>query len=386
MNRFVTVINSFIASCLLCAMVGCGQNPGKIGNGAAAADSTAFETGELKLRVDTLATGLESPWGMAFLPGNVVLITEKQGRIRRYANGKLEPAAIQGVPKVYARGQGGLLDIQLHPDYASNGWIYLTYSKPGTGGGTTTLARTKLQNNALVDLQEIFSVDPYVQSNVHFGSRIAFDEKGYLYVTTGERGTKDNAQNLGNHNGKVIRLHDDGKVPTDNPFVNQSGAKPEIWTYGHRNMQGMVYDIANKILYTHEHGPRGGDEINIEKKGSNYGWPLTTYGIDYDGSIITNDKVKPGIEPPIHYWVPSIAPCGMALVTSDRYPGWKGSLLVGALAGQCLARVEVKDGKSVKEERFLKGMARIRAVSQGPDGYIYVLTEGPGMFLRLLPQ
>ena len=385
MNRFATVINFFIASFLLLAMVGCEQNPGKIGNGASA-DSTAFEAGELKLRVDTLATGLESPWGMAFLPGNVVLITEKQGRIRTYNNGKLETAPVQGVPKVYARGQGGLLDIQLHPDYTNNGWIYLTYSKPGTGGATTTLARTKLQNNQLVDLQEIFSVDPYVQSNVHFGSRIAFDEKGFLYVTTGERGTKDNAQNLGNHNGKVIRLHDDGKVPTDNPFVNQSGAKAEIWTYGHRNMQGMVYDKANKILYTHEHGPRGGDEINIEKKGSNYGWPLTTYGIDYDGSIITNDKVKPGIEPPIHYWVPSIAPCGMALVTSDRYPGWKGSLLVGALAGQCLARVEIKDGKSVKEERFLKGMARVRAVSQGPDGYIYVLTEGPGMFLRLLPQ
>ena len=338
-----------------------------------------------KVRVDTIATELSSPWGMAFLPDNRVLITEKAGAIRVVQNGKLQTEKVQGVPEVYANGQGGLLDIQIHPDYAQNGWIYMTYAKPGNGGGSTTLARTKLQGNTLSEFKELFTVDPFVSSGVHFGSRIAFDGKGYVYVSTGERGTKPNAQTLANHNGKVIRLHDDGRVPADNPFVNQAGAKPEIWSYGHRNVQGMVYDAANDILWAHEHGPKGGDEINIVQKGKNYGWPVTTHGIDYDGSIISNDQEKEGIEPPVHIWVPSIAPCGMTVVTSDKYSGWKGSLLIGALAGQHLARVEVKDRKSVGQERLLEGIGRVRAVAQGPDGYIYVLTESPGMFLRLMP-
>jgi len=338
-----------------------------------------------KIRVDTIAKGFQSPWGMAFLPDGRVLITEKEGSIRVVADRKVQPEALQGVPKVYTNGQGGLLDIQLHPDYATNGWIYLSYAKPGNGGGSTTLARAKLQGNALTSFQEIFVVDPFISSGMHFGSRIAFDRKGHVFISTGERGTKPNAQNLGTHNGKIMRLNEDGTVPADNPFVNKAGAKPEIWTYGHRNVQGMVYDVATGTLWSHEHGPKGGDEINIEEKGQNYGWPITTYGIDYDGSIISNQKEKEGIASPIHVWVPSIAPCGMAIVTSDRYKGWKGNLLVGALAGQLIARVEIKNRKSVQEERLLKGIARVRAVSQGPDGYIYVLTESPGMFLRLLP-
>ena len=338
-----------------------------------------------KIKVDTIATGLQSPWGMAFLPDRRVLITEKSGEIRVVKDRKLLPEKLEGVPKVYANGQGGLLDIQLHPAYAQNGWIYLTYAQPGNGGGSTTLARAKLQGNSLTSLQELFVVDPFVASGVHFGSRIAFDGKGHVFVSTGERGTKANAQNLGTHNGKIIRLHDDGRVPADNPFVNQAGAKPEIWTYGHRNVQGMVYDAARGVLWTHEHGPKGGDEINIEEKGKNYGWPLTTHGIDYNGSIISNDKEKEGINAPLYTWVPSIAPCGMALVTSNRYKGWKGNLLVGALAGQLIARLEVKDRKVINEERLLKGIGRVRAVAQGPDGYIYVLTESPGMFLRLVP-
>jgi glucose/arabinose dehydrogenase len=338
-----------------------------------------------KVRVDTLATGLTSPWGMAFLPNNQVLITEKEGKIRVVQNGKLLPQGLQGVPEVYGNGQAGLLDIQAHPEFAQNGWIYFTYAKPGNGGGSTTLARAQLQNNALVNLKDLFTVDPYISSGVHFGSRIAFDGKGFVFISTGDRGTKPNAQSLATQNGKVLRLHDDGRVPADNPFVNTANAKPEIWSYGHRNVQGMAYDAATNTLWAHEHGPKGGDEINIVQKGKNYGWPVTTHGIDYDGSIISNDKEKEGIEPPIHIYVPSIAPCGLAVVTSDKYNGWKGSLLLGALAGQHVARVEVKDGKSVGQERLLEGIARVRAVKQGPDGYIYVLTESPGMFLRLMP-
>jgi aldose sugar dehydrogenase len=232
-------------------------------------------------------------------------------------------------------------------------------------------------------LQELFVVSPFISSGMHFGSRIAFDGKGYVFLSTGERGNKSNAQNLGTHNGKIMRLHDDGRVPSDNPFVNTPNAKPEIWTYGHRNVQGMVYDKATGTLWAHEHGPRGGDEINIIEKGKNYGWPITTYGIDYDGSIISDIKEKEGIQSPVYTWTPSIAPCGMTIVSTDKYKGWKGNLLVGALAGQHVARVELSGNKVVKEEKLLNGMARVRQVAEGPDGFIYVLTESPGMLLKL---
>jgi aldose sugar dehydrogenase len=341
----------------------------------------------VKVSADTIVTGLQNPWGMAFLPDGRILITERAGTIRIVKDGKLEPQNVQNVPAVYANGQGGLLDITLHPDYNQNGWIYFSYSKPGGGGGgSTTVTRAKLNGNSFTDIQELFVVKPFVNSGVHFGSRIVFDGNGYMFISTGERGTKPNAQDLSNHNGKVMRLHDDGRVPADNPFVNTPNAQPEIWCYGNRNIQGMVYDKANNILWAHEHGPRGGDEINNIQKGKNYGWPVTTHGIDYSGSIISNDKEKEGIEPPVYTWTPSIAPCGMTLVTSDRYRGWKGNLLVGALAGQHIARVEV-DGKKIKgDEKLLNGMARFRAVTEAPDGYIYAVTEGPGMFIRLRPQ
>ena len=335
-----------------------------------------------EVKADTILTGLSNPWGMVFLPDNRMLITERDGKIRIAQNGKLLNEVVQGVPDVYAQGQGGLMDIQLHPDYTANGWIYFCYAKPGSNGGSTTLSRAKLQGNTLVELKELFVVSPFISSGVHFGSRIAFDGKGYLYLSTGERGTKSNAQNLGTQNGKVIRLHDDGKVPSDNPFVNTPNAKPEIWTYGHRNIQGMVYDKASGTLWTHEHGPKGGDEINIEVKGSNYGWPITTHGVDYSGAIISDLKEKEGINSPIHTWVPSIAPCGMALVTTDKYPGWKGNLLIGALAGEHVAKISLSNNKVTKEEKLLNGIARVRALVEAPDGYIYVLTESPGMLLR----
>lgn len=349
-------------------------------------EDTQYEKTAGSYSAETIVKGLQNPWGMAFLPDGRILITERSGSMLIGKNGQVQKEKIAGVPKVYTRGQGGLLDIVLHPDYKKNGWIYFSYAKPGDGGGTTTVARAKLNGNTLTNLQELFSVHPYVSSSVHFGSRIVFDGKGYMFISTGERGTKNNAQDLGTHNGKVIRLHDDGRVPKDNPFVNKPGAKPEIWSYGHRNIQGLVYDAAKNILWAHEHGPKGGDELNILQKGKNYGWPLVTYGIDYDGSVISDKRTMAGIEPPIHQWTPSIAPCGMALVTTDKYKGWKGNLLVGALSHKYVARVQLRNNKFVSEEKLLDGEGRVRAVTQSPDGFIYVLTEGPGQLLKILPK
>ncbi|MEK6782889.1 MAG: PQQ-dependent sugar dehydrogenase [Bacteroidota bacterium] len=338
-----------------------------------------------KFIVDTITTALKSPWGMAFLPDGRALVTERAGEIRIIENGKLLEERIAGVPAVFAKGQGGLMDIQLHPDYANNGWIYLSYAKPqGTEGGTV-IARAKLEGNTLANLEELFQAMPLSSSEAHFGSRIAFDGKGYIFFTSGERGKKENAQDLGNHLGKVLRLHDDGKIPVDNPFVNTTGAMPEIWSYGHRNLQGLYYDKETETLWNHEHGPQGGDELNRVEKGKNYGWPVITYGINYDNTPITDITEKEGMEQPVRYWVPSIAPCGMTMVTSDRYPNWKGNFLVGALSFQLVARVELADGKFVKEERLLEKIGRVRAVVQSPDGYIYITTENPGKIVRLVP-
>ncbi len=346
---------------------------------------TVINSEKQRFIVDTITTGLQSPWGMAFLPDGRALVTEKSGEIRIIKDGKLLDEKITGVPAVRDKGQGGLLDIQLHPDYANNGWIYITYSKPTGEEGGTVLARAKLEGNALTNLEELFQAMPLSASEVHFGSRIAFDGKGYVFFTSGERGKKENAQDLTNHLGKVLRLHDDGKVPTANPFVNTAGAKPEIWSYGHRNLQGLYYDQETGILWNHEHGPKGGDELNLVEKGKNYGWPVITYGINYDGTTITTLTEKEGMEQPVRYWVPSIAPCGLTKVTSDRYPNWKGNFLVGALAFQLVARLEMANGKFVKEERLLEKMGRVRAVVQSPDGYIYVTIENPGKIVRLVP-
>ena len=339
-----------------------------------------------KFGVDTIATELTNPWGIAFLPDGRILITERAGEIRIVKDGKLLAEKIGNVPAVFANGQGGLLDIKLHPDYASNGWIYLTYAKPGEGGGGTVVARAKLEGNNLTNLEEIFTALPLLGSGAHFGSRVVFDGKGYIFVSSGERGTKENAQDLTNHLGKIIRLHEDGKVPTDNPFVNTPGAKPEIWSYGHRNPQGLFYDKATETLWDVEHGPMGGDELNRVEKGKNYGWPVITYGMNYDSTAITDITAKEGMEQPVFFWKPSIATCGLVLVTSDKYPEWKGNLLVGALAKQHIARVELDaQGKFVKQEKLLENIGRVRAVEQSPDGYLYVATETPGMLLKLIP-
>ncbi len=344
---------------------------------------TIIESGKQKFKVDTITKKLSNPWGIAFLPDGRILVTERKGEIRIVQDGKLLDETISGVPAVYARGQGGLLDIELHPDYANNGWLYLSYSKPGQGGAGTTIVRAKLNGNALTDMQELFSAQPFTDSDIHFGSRIAFDEQGYMFFSSGERGTMSNAQTLENHLGKILRLRDDGSVPDDNPFVNTPGAKPEIWSYGHRNPQGLIFDKENGILYDHEHGPRGGDELNIIEKGKNYGWPAITYGINYDGTPITDKTSMEGMEQPVTYYVPSIAPCGMAKVTSDKYPGWKDNILIGALVLTHISRVEL--GAEVKKEKLLDKMARFRAIEQSPDGYIYAATESPGLLIRLVP-
>ncbi len=342
------------------------------------------ENPQQNIEVETVATGLANPWGMAFLPDGRILVTERAGDIHIIENGALVEETVAGVPPVRAQGQGGLLDIMLHPGYEENGWIYMTYAKEGPGGGATTLVRAKLEGNNLTDLEELFVALPFLSSGQHFGSRIAFDNEGYVYITTGDRGTMQNAQNLGNHYGKVIRLHDDGSVPDDNPFVDEEGAMPEIWSYGHRNPQGLYFDKANNRLWEHEHGPQGGDEINIIEKGRNYGWPEITYGVNYGGGIISEDTEKEGMEQPVHYWDPSIAPCGMTMATSDYYPHWKGNLFIGALVLQHVNRVVLSDAEYVSEERLLQGNARVRAIVESPEGHLYVATESPGSILRFV--
>jgi len=353
-------------------------------NSSSTEDTSEYK--DLKFSVDTLASGLESPWGMEFLPDGRILIVEKPGRMRVWSNGSLQDESIAGLPEVWAHGQGGLLDVKMHPNYDNNQIIYLAYSTRGEGGGNTAIGRGQLVNNELVDFEKIFQGLPYSSAGVHFGSRILFDEDGFLYTTIGDRGRQDNAQTLENYNGKVIRMKDDGSTPSDNPFVNEPNAMPLIWSYGHRNIQGMAFHPETGELWTHEHGPKGGDEINVVIKAENYGWPKATYGINYSGTIISNDTTLPGMRDPILQWTPSIAPCGLDIVSSDKYPQWKGNLLVGALAGQHIQRVVIDGQEVVETEKLLQDFARFRAIRQGPDGFIYALTESPGLFIRLIPQ
>jgi glucose/arabinose dehydrogenase len=335
---------------------------------------------------EKLYEGFKNPWGMVWLPDGRMLVNEKAGDILVFKNDKYTGEKLSGVPKVSDAGQGGLLDIQLHPDYKNNNWIYISYSKPVQGGITTAISRFKLNGNQVTELQDIFLAKPFIEATFHFGSRIIFDKDNYLYFSVGERGTQPKVQELTNDHGKIHRIHDDGRIPQDNPFVAQKDASPSIWTYGHRNPQGMVYDAASNRIWAVEHGPKGGDELNLIEKAKNYGWPKTSYGINYDGTVLTPNKELPGITNPVRYWVPSIGPCGMAMVTSDRYPAWKGNLLIGALAHRHLARVQLSDTKYVGEEKLLPDMARVRHVAQSPDGYIYAITEGPGLLLKFMPK
>ncbi len=373
-----------VAAAAVLALYACNDKEQKEQQSQETLTGPVVESQKHNFRVDTLTSELKNPWGIAVLPDGRILVTEREGVIRIIKDRQLLSESIS-VPDVYAHGQGGLMDIKLHPDYESNGWIYLTYAKQGEDGGGTVVARAKLEGTTLTNLEQLFQAEPINDSGVHFGSRVVFDGKGYIFFSSGERGTKENAQDLGNHLGKMLRLHEDGRVPSDNPFVDQAGAKPEIWSYGHRNPQGVVYDKATETLWDIEHGPRGGDELNRVEKGKNYGWPVITYGINYDGTPITDLKEKEGMEQPVRYWVPSIAPCGLTKVDSDKFPNWKDNLLAGALAHTHVTRIELNDGKYVGEEKLLDKIGRVRAVEQGPDGYIYVATEQPGMLVRLVP-
>ncbi|MBR9853877.1 MAG: PQQ-dependent sugar dehydrogenase [Algicola sp.] len=329
---------------------------------------------------------IQNPWGMVFLSNNTILVSDKSGRLILGQNG--ETQEVENAPAIYNRGQGGLMDIELHPDYDQNGWIYFSYaSEEGEGkGGNTAIMRAKLSGNKLVQQEVLYKASPNSTRGQHFGSRIEFDNNGYLYFSVGDRGDRDtNPQDITRDGGKIYRLYDDGRVPNDNPFVNEPNAKKAIYSYGHRNPQGLVLHPETGVLWEHEHGPRGGDEINIVQKGKNYGWPVITYGINYSGTKITDDTNKPGMEQPVYQWTPSIAPSGATFVTSDKYPKWKGSLLVGSLAFQYLERLEIKNNKVTNREKLLDGVGRVRNVRQAPDGFIYVGVEGKGIF-RLVPK
>ena len=351
--------------------------------------SSVIKSEKHAFRVATLLTGLENPWSMAFLPDGRMLVTERAGRMRLVGKDfRLDPQPIEGLPQVFAQGQGGLFDVVLHPQYAQNGWIYWAFNEQGPGGWGTALARGKLQGHRMTEVQVLFSMQAKTRSGQHFGGRIVFDKAGIVYLTLGDRGDKDRAQKLYDHAGSVIRLHDDGRVPADNPFVSKAGALAEKWTLGNRNMQGAVLHPKTGELWTHEHGPQGGDEVNVMRSGLNYGWPVITYGVNYGlGTRIGEGQSKPGMVQPLHVWSPSIAPSGMAFVSGAQFPQWQGDLLVGALRGQMLVRLVISGEKVLREERLLQNrVGRIRDVRLGPDGLVYLLTDDDqGVLLRLEP-
>jgi aldose sugar dehydrogenase len=338
-------------------------------------------------RVVTVVEGLSRPWAMAFLPDGDILVTERQGRLRLIRDGALVSAPIEGVPQVAARGQGGLLDVVIHPDFAQNRLVYLSYAKPGSGGATTAVSRGTFDGARLNDVEEIFEAAAWSQAGQHFGSRLLFDRDGYLYVTIGDRGAMNRSQDRSDHVGTTVRLHDDGRVPQDNPFVGESGVRPEIFSYGHRNAQGMALHPTTGQVWLNEHGPRGGDEINLVQAGRNYGWPEITHGVNYDGSMITADTARAGMESPLLHWTPSIAPSGMTFYSGDAFPAWRNSVFSGALAGQHLRRTVFDGTTPVNEESLLTDFGRrIRDVREGPDGFLYLLIdEASAPLVRLEP-
>ncbi|MHC0507672.1 PQQ-dependent sugar dehydrogenase [Achromobacter aegrifaciens] len=349
------------------------------------------EPASVPARVTAVVGGLNHPWAMAFLPEGGVLITERPGNLRllRIPGGLSKPLA--GVPKVAAQGQGGLLDVALSPDFAQDRYVYLSYAEADGSKSGTAVGRGKLSadGSALEDFRVLFRQQPKLSSGLHYGSRLVFDGKGYLYISLGENNQRPTAQDLDKLQGKVVRLKADGSVPTDNPFVGQAGARPEIWSYGHRNPQGMALNPWSGQLWENEHGPRGGDEINLVQRGKNYGWPLATHGINYSGQPIPEAKAAelPGMEPPLYWWPKSPAISGMAFYNADRFPAWRNSVFIGALANQNLIRLTLDGDRVVAQEWLLTDRKqRIRDVRQGPDGYVYVLTDAsPGELLRLAP-
>jgi len=361
------------------------------------AQPAVFKSMQHDYRVVTVVEGLVNPWSIAFLPGGDMLVTERPGRLRIVRGGKLLDTPVRGLPEVWARGQGGLLDVVAHPDYANNKLIYLSYSKPIEGGAATTaVVRGKFDGAALTELKEVFLADTKGAPG-HFGSRLAFDKSGLLYITVGDRQAPPQgnlethpAQDITNHQGTINRIHDDGRIPADNPFVDRAGAKLSIWSFGHRNPQGLVVHPTTGDVWATEHGPQGGDELNHIKRGANYGWPVVGFGVNYrTGAAIHSGTVRQGMEGPATVWVPSIATSGLLVYTGDKFPAWKGSLFVGGMAGEQLARVTLNGQSSEVAEVLVRKQGRIRDVRQGPDGFIYLAIDNsqgqPTPIVRLEP-
>jgi len=340
---------------------------------------------QVRFKVVTVAEGLQNPWSMAWLPNGDMLVTERGGTIRTIRNGQLLPEPMANVPAVRASGQGGLFDIVLHPDYAENGWVYISFAKPNAAGdqATTTVIRAKIRNNALVDIEEVFEADAWSNSAGHYGGRIAFDGQGHMFISSGERMapstgdlTQHPAQTTNEHLGVIVRLNDDGSLPDDNPFVGRTGFAPEMWSYGHRNPQGLVYDTATGTLWETEHGPQGGDELNAIQPGKNYGWPVITYGANYGSGTEIGARAAPGLEQPAAFYVPSIAPSGLMLYTGDAFPAWRGRLFAGGLSAAYggISVISV-NGTTVSGRTPILAGYRVRDIRQGPDGFIYVAVD-----------
>jgi aldose sugar dehydrogenase len=365
----------------------------------AEAQDRTFHSAMHDYRVVTVVEGLVNPWSMAFLPGGDMLVTERPGRLRLVRNGALLPDPVPGLPEIRTGGQGGLLDVVLHPDFSANRLIYLSYAKPNADGsqGTTAVLRARFESDRLVNVQEIFEAVAWTPGRGHHGSRLAFDRDGYLYITVGDRQAPPSgdleahpAQDLTNHHGVTLRLHDDGRVPSDNPFVGRADARPETWSYGHRNAQGMAIHPETNDVWQVEHGPQGGDELNLIQRGMNYGWPVVGFGVNYrTGAAIHAGTHREGMEQPVHVWVPSIGVSGLLVYTGDRFPEWRGNIFAGGLVGEQLARLTLDGRRVINVETLVQRMGRIRDVRQGPDGYIYLAIEdrqgAPTAIVRLEP-
>jgi glucose/arabinose dehydrogenase len=343
-------------------------------------------SGPFTLKQEVVASNIPVPWGMAFIDKDNILVTEKAGKVFLVNVPQKSVTDIYTVPNVLMFGQGGLLDIALHPQFSQNQWVYFSYAKNQGSGFTTALGRARFINGSISDFKELFVANAVTNSGVHFGSRIVFDKDGFLYLSIGDRGQMQLAQNTLNHIGCVLRLNDDGSVPADNPFWGKTDTLPEIWTFGNRNIQGMAVHPLTGEIWSHEHGPQGGDEINIMRKGVNHGWPLVTFGLQYGGATISTDTAREGVMPPIHYWTPSIAPCGMVFLTGNRYPGWQNSLFTGSLVLQHVNRMKIENEIVVLEERFFVNQGRIRNVALSPDGYLYIANETKGSIIKLIPE
>ncbi len=368
-----------------------------LSGGTEVSGDTVFRSAYHDYRVVTVADGLVQPWSIAFLPGGDMLVTERPGRLRIIRQGKLLPQAVDGLPQVFAEGQGGLLEVVPHPNFTSNRLLYLTYSKPIADGkqATTAVIRGRFENDRLTGVEQLF--ESISRGRGHYGGKLAFDRSGYLFLSLGDRQVPPAgnleahpAQDLSNHHGVTVRLHDDGRVPADNPFVNREGARPEIWSYGHRNVQGLAIHPETGDVWTNEHGPLGGDELNRVVAGRNYGWPVIGFGVNYQtGLAIHAGTLREGMEQPVHVWVPSIGISGLMIYTGDRFPQWRGNLFTGGLVGQQLARLTLQGQRVVNEETLVPQMGRIRDVRQGPDGFIYLVTEDrdgkPTPVLRMEP-